>query len=404
MPTPGRVLFVTEKFPHPVDDGGQIRSWNVLARLAREMPVSLLALDAPSPADEAAVRDLGVEVACFGPRLARWTIPAFAVQALFTRAPYPMGKNFSRRLLEGVRSRIRAGGIAAVHWNHLDAAQYDEHLGPERAQVKTVFDTHNLLTRMYERFAREGANPLRRGYATVQWWKMARFEPEILRAVDRALVCSDTERELAHTWGVNGAMVVPNGVDRERFAEVRRRPRAAGEPPTVVFTGALSYAPNAEAVRWLLGEIAAGVRKVHPRVRNVIVGKGASPALTMFARPGEVEFTGWVDDVRPWLAQADVSVVPIRVGGGTRIKILEAMAAGVPVVSTTVGAEGIAARDGESIVLADDAAGFARAVAGLLTEPGRASSIAEHGRRLVRDRYGWDAVLEPLVEFYRQLG
>jgi len=401
MAAAGRILFVTEKFPHPVDDGGQIRTYRVLVRLARELPVPLLSLDAPSRADVEAVETLKVEVACLGPRRARWQSPWFAAQALFTRAPYPMRKNFSPRLLAEIRRRIAAGGVAAVHFNHLDAAQYVEHLGPERGKVRTVFDTHNLLTRMYERFARDGANPLRRGYATIQWWRMARFEPQVLRAVDRVLVCSDTERELAHTWGVNHAMVVPNGVDLERLAGLVRRPRADGEPPTLVFVGGLSYAPNAEAVRWLLDEIAPEIAKLLPRVRIVLVGKGASPALLARARPPEVEFSGWVEDVRPFLAQADVCVVPIRVGGGTRIKILEAMAAGVPVVSTRVGAEGIAARDSESIVLADDPAAFARAVAELCRDPGRAASIADRAGRLVRERYGWEGVLAPLVGFYR---
>src|SRR6185436_9718271 len=113
--------------------------------------------------------------------------------------------------------------------------------------------------------------------------------------------------------------------------------------------------------------------------------------------PGEIEVTGRVDDVRPYLREADVCAVPIRVGGGTRIKILEAMAAGVPVVSTRIGAEGIAARDGESIVLADDAASFARALVEVARDPRRASSIAGRARALVRERYGWDAVLAPLV-------
>lgn len=401
MAAAGRILFVTEKFPHPVDDGGQIRTYQVLACLARELPVTLLSLDAPSRADVEAVEALKVEVACLGPRRARWQSPWFAAQALFTRAPYPMRKNFSHRLLAEIRRRIAAGGVAAVHFNHLDAAQYVEHLGPEREKVRTVFDTHNLLTRMYERFARDGSNPARRAYATIQWWRMARFEPQILRAVDQVLVCSDTERELAHTWGVNRAMVVPNGVDLDRFAGLVRRPRADGEPPTLVFVGGLSYAPNAEAVRWLLDEIAPEIAKLLPRVRIVLVGKGASPALLARARPPEVEFSGWVEDVRPFLAQADVCVVPIRVGGGTRIKILEAMAAGVPVVSTRVGAEGIAARDSESIVLADDPAAFARAVAELCRHPGRASSIADRAGCLVRERYGWEGVLAPLVDFYR---
>jgi glycosyltransferase involved in cell wall biosynthesis len=404
MAEPGRILFVTEKFPHPIDDGGQIRTYHVLRCLSARLPVTLVSLDAPSAADEEAIRALSVEVVCCGPRRRPWTAPFFAAQALFTRAPYPMRKNFSRALLGEIRKRIAGGGIGTVHFNHLDAAQYVEHLGPERTQVRAVFDTHNLLTRMYERFARTASNPLRKSYATVQWWKMARFEPALLRAVDRVLVCSDLERELVHTWGVDGAMIVPNGVDLTRFARIERRPRATSEPPVIVFTGALSYLPNAEGVRWFVESVVPELRKVLPRFRLVVVGKGAPRSLIAHAKPGEIEFTGWVADVRPWLAQADVCVVPLRIGGGTRIKILEAMAAGVPVVSTRVGAEGIAAREGESILLADEPRAMAQAVAQLCSSAEKARALSERGRALVVAHYGWDTVTASLVDFHAGAG
>jgi len=395
------MLFVTEKFPHPKDDGGQIRSFHVLAALASALPVTLLSHAAPSAADEEAIRSLGVEVETCGGKRPAWTIPWFAAQALFTREPYPMRKNFSRAILAAIRARIAAGGVRAVHLNHLDAAQYVEHLGDDRAKVPTVFDTHNLLARMYERFAATARNPLRRGYTTIQWWRMARFEPSILRAVDRVLVCSDLERDLVRVAGARNAMVVPNGVDVGAHA---RAPRTPSDRPTILFTGGLAYAPNAEGVRWFVLEVLPELRKILPRFRFVVVGKGAPTSLTALAVPGEIEFAGWVDDVRTQLSRADVSVAPLRVGGGTRIKILESMAAGVPVVATRVGAEGIEAKDGTSIVLADEPAAMARAIADLANDASRSSRIAESARDLVAARYDWPRVLEPLVEEYRSIG
>ncbi len=387
MASTGRILFVTEKFPHPVDDGGQIRTFHVLAGLA--------------------IRDLGVEVVACGPRRNRLAAPWFAAEALFTRAPYPMRKNFSGRMLAEIRRRLRDGGVRAVHWNHLDAAQYLEHLGPDlgsdRRSVPTVFDTHNLLARIYERFAQTAVNPLRKGYAALQWWRMSRFEPAILRAATRVLVCSDLERQLVHTWGVDGAMVVPNGVDIARYAAISRRTRGEGERPAILFTGGLAYPPNAEGVRWFVEKVVPELRRRLPRFRFVVVGKGAPRALLDLGKPGEIEFTGWVDDVRPVLQRADVCVVPLHVGGGTRIKILEAMAAGVPVVSTRVGAEGIAARDGESIALADFPEDMARAIADLVGSPSTADSMAARARELVASRHDWSAVTRPLIDLYREL-
>jgi polysaccharide biosynthesis protein PslH len=372
MAPAARILFVTEKFPHPKDDGGQIRTFHVLEALASAFPVTLLAHAAGSAADEEAIRSLGVEVVACGTKRPAWTVPWFVGSALFTRDPYPMRKNFSREMLGAIRVRIGSGDVRAVHLNHLDAAQYVEHLGADRPRVRTVFDTHNLLARMYERFASTAGNPLRRGYATIQWWRMARFEPAILRAVDRVLVCSDLERDLARTAGAKTPMVVPNGVDVRDFDRRARKARSPSEPPTILFTGGLAYPPNAEGVRWFVTAVLPELRKILPRFRFLVVGKGASPSLLALAVPGEVEFAGWVEDVRPRLLEADVSVAPLRVGGGTRIKILEAMAAGVPVVATRVGAEGIEAVDGTSIVLADEPAAMAQAIAALAGDPSRA--------------------------------
>lgn len=404
MASAGRILFVTEKFPHPVDDGGQIRSFHVLSALAAELPVTLISHDAPSPPDAEAVRALGVEVVGCGRKCGRWATPWFLAEALFTHAPHPMRRNFSRAMLAEVRRRLRVGGALAVHWNHLDAAQYVERLGKDRGAVHTVLDTHNLLTRLYERLARTAANPLRKAYLTLQWSRMSRFEPAVLRAVDRVIVCSDVERELVHTWGVDGAMVVPNGVDVASRSGVPPRVRTPEQPLAILFTGGLAYPPNAEGVRWFIEEVLPELRKLVPRFRFTVVGKGAPRSLLALGRPGEIEFTGWVDDVRPWLARSDVCVVPIHVGGGTRIKILEAMAAGVPVVSTRVGAEGIAARDGESIVLADSPAQMARAVADLAAMPARADAIAARALALAAGRYDWSAVTRPLVDYYLGLG
>jgi glycosyltransferase involved in cell wall biosynthesis len=400
MAPAGRILFVTEKFPHPKDDGGQIRSHAVLAALAAAFPVTLLSHAAPSAADEEAIRALGVEVETCGAKRPSLAVPWFAAQALFTREPYPMRKNFSRAILGAIRSRIARGEVRALHLNHLDAAQYVEHLGADRGRVRAVFDTHNLLARMYERFAATSTNPLRRAYATVQWWRMARYEPAILRAVDRVLVCSDLERDLVRTAGARDAMVVPNGVDALDHVP---RARRSSDRTTILFTGGLAYAPNAEGLRWFVLEVLPELRKLLPRFRLVVVGKGAGPALRSLAVPGEIEFAGWVEDVREKLAEADLSIAPLRVGGGTRIKILESMAAGVPVVATRIGAEGIEAVDGESILLADDPASTARAIAELARDPSRSKRIADRARSLVAERYDWGRVLEPLVEEYRSI-
>ncbi len=399
-----RLLFVTEKFPYPLDDGGQLRTFHVLKELARELSVTLIGLEPPSKQDVEPVRELGVDVRLFPNPRRRWKAPLYAALALVTREPYPLRKNFSRAMLDEVRAQIETGGVRYAHFNHIDAVQYVDHLGALAGRVKKVFDTHNVLALTYERLVDTASNPVRRAYCWVQWSKMHRYEPEIMRKVDRVLACSDIERAHLRTHGVDHVMVVPNGVDTERFAPraTDRRENAGKDGACrLVFTGGMDYFPNEDGIRWFITSVVPELEKVLPSFQLTVVGKNPPPKLAALARPGRIEFTGRVDDVRPYTASADVFVVPLRVGGGTRLKILEAQSMAVPVVSTRVGAEGIAVSDGRDILLADDPPAMANAIASLARSPERRRAIADAGRALVLSRYDWKSVTAGLVEYYR---
>lgn len=398
------LVFVTEKFPWPVDDGGQARTYHVLRRLAASVPTVLVG-NAPPAGIEAAsiagIEELGVEVEVVGARAARWSAPAHAALATFTRAPHPIGKNRSRRMLDALRRRVDQGATH-VHFNHLDAAQYVERLGALRRRVRCVFDTHNVLTTMYQRFHETAGNPLSRAYLELQWMKMNRFERAVMKQMDLVCVCSDVERDLLRTWGVENTLVVPNGVDVDAFTPIDLAAARRRDPPLVVFTGAMGYAPNSDAARWFLDAILPELAKLLPRVLFRIVGKDPPQDLLARSKPGEVELTGRVDDVRPFMSDACVFVCPLRIGGGTRLKILDAMAQGLPVVSTTVGAEGLAVTNRHDVELADDPASFARAIAELVRDERRAFELARNGRALVEHRYGWDGVVRPLIEWMKE--
>ncbi|MBL8857407.1 MAG: glycosyltransferase [Planctomycetes bacterium] len=393
---------MSEKFPWPVDDGGQARTYHVLKELARARATALVAHSPGDPSGISRIQALGVDVACRGARSSSWTAPLYAALSTFTRAPYPMRKNRSRALLTEIRRRIESGGVGVLHLNHLDSAQYVEDLGALRERVLCVFDTHNLLTTMYERFHATAKGALKRGFLSLQWMKMGRYEREIMRQMDLVLVCSEVERKLLHTWGLERVLVVPNGVDLDHYTPIEWRRKAEREPPLVVFTGAMGYAPNADAVSWFLDAVLPLVRAEVGHVLLRVVGKDPPPSLSARAQRGAIEFTGYVDDVRPHMNEARVFVCPLRIGGGTRLKILDAMSQEIPVVSTTVGAEGLAVTADENIVLADDPHAFAAAVVALLRDEARARRIAAAGLELVRARYGWTAVTRPLIDALAQ--
>ncbi|MFN0242469.1 MAG: glycosyltransferase [Planctomycetota bacterium] len=407
---PRRLLFVSEKFPYPVDDGGQIRTYHLLKSLAAEFPVTLIGLAPPSPSDVAPIRELGVDVRVVGTRASsKVAQPWYLAQALFTRAPYPLRKNFSRAILAEIRRELATGTVGFLHMNQIDAVQYVPLVEAKERGVRTVFDTLNVLTTMYQRLAESTRDPLRKAYCVLQWQKMFRFEQERMRGVDRVLVCSDVEASLLRTWGLSNVMLVPNGVDTAQFAPratppARTDPRAPGDRPfRLVFTGGMDYLPNQDGIRWFVTDVLPRIEARLPHVELCVVGKNPPAALTALARPGRVVFTGRVDDVRPYTAGADLFVVPLRIGGGTRLKILEALSMRVPVASTTVGAEGLAVRAGHDLLIADTPEAFADAALEIARSPARGEELADHGRELVLARYDWKSVTASLVEFYRTL-
>ncbi len=396
-----RVLFVTEKHPWPLDDGGQIRTFQVLRSLARACEVTLLST---APAQAAALeplRELGLELVCVPPHRRPWKTPLALGRSLFTRAPHPLPKNFSRAMLARIRERLAAGSVDALHLNHLDAAQYLEHLGELRPRARAVIDTHNLLSPLYARLVETARDPATRSYCWLQWTRMCRYEPWLLRQAERVLVCSEAERAQLQVWGVENALIVPNGVDTAAFTPEGPRAREPGGGLELVFTGGMDYLPNSDGVGWFLREIFPRIQAAQPHARITVVGKNPPPALRALARAGAVEFTGRVEDVRPFARAARVFVVPLRIGGGTRLKILEALAMQLPLVSTRVGAEGLDLVDGEHLLLADTPEDFATAVLALGHERERAERLARAGRARVLERYDWSAVTAPLASWYR---
>lgn len=386
-------LFITEKLPWPLDDGGQIRTWHMLQALQRRGPVRVLALEPSAPQSAQALRERGVELHLVPARRSALWKAWSVLRAVFTRRPHPLPKNHSSALLKALRHAIETQGVQALHFNHLDAAQYLEDLGALRSRVHCTVDTHNLLTALYARLAQQARNPLARTYIQLQWQKMAAYEPRLLRQADAVWVCSAAEQAQLRVWGVDRARLVPNGVDTQACAP---QARPADQQRRLVFCGGMDYLPNEDGMRWFLAEVWPLVLQQAPDLELLVVGKNPSADLRAGAGSTRVRFTGRVEDVRPFVASGDLSIVPLRMGGGTRLKILESLAMERAVVSTRVGAEGLDLRDGHEILLADTAQDFAAAVLSVLADPARAQALAQAGRALVLARYDWASLTSEL--------
>jgi glycosyltransferase involved in cell wall biosynthesis len=262
-------------------------------------------------------------------------------------------------------------------------------------------DSHNIDYHIVRQYARAGGSLLRRGYAAANWRKLRREELTAYLNANGVYLCSaaDERRLLEEIPGARTA-VIPNAADVEYY-----QPRPTDPPPdgrTVVFFGLLSYIPNVDGVIHFVNDIWPRIAESHPEARCKIIGGGPPPSLLELAGL-KVELTGFVDDLRPHLAAASVVVVPLRMGGGTRLKIVEAMAMGKAIVSTTLGAEGIDATTGRDLLIEDGSEAFANAVNSLLSDPERAARIGRSARQLAVERYSWSEAAVGLERFYMRI-
>ena len=265
-----------------------------------------------------------------------------------------------------------------------------------------VVDSHNIDYDLARQYTRPGDGLFRRLYAEANWRKMRREELGTYRDADGVYLCSvaDQQRLQDDIPTITRTTVIPNAADVDFYKPRPEYPQPDGR--TIVFFGLMSYMPNIDGATWFIQEIWPRIADANPAARCKIIGGSPSPQLLALAGP-RIEFTGLVPDLRPHLAEAAAIIVPLRLGGGTRLKIVEAMAMGKAMVSTTLGAEGIDAVSGRDILIEDQPEAFANAVIRLLAEPELAARLGNSARQLSEARYAWSAAAKALESFYRQI-
>ncbi len=388
------LLSVLSRPPHVSRDGLAIRNFHLLAALAEVFRVRALCLSDPerSYAGEWPA-GLEVELVAQTPRTAR-RIAAAAGSLL-------AGGAYSERLYRSAdlaRSVARLAAAEKPKW----VVAHAYHVAPSAlaSGAPAWIDFHNLDSEIWDRTADTESRRLVRSFARLQARRVARLERDLADGAAGISCVSSRDAQALRLLGVrHEPLVVPNGVDLERHA--RRQGPAAGE--TVLFVGDLSWPPNADGVRWFLREVWPRVRRLRPSARAEILGRSAPSDLARFAGK-DVALLGEGGDARVQWAQASVAVVPLRAGGGTRLKILEAAASGVPVVSTSIGAEGLDF-SAEEIRLCDEAGPFAEAVAALLGDAAVAARQADAARLRAEASYGWGPIARAFaLELARRSG
>lgn len=374
-----RTLMLTKFLPLPDDSGGRQRSLAIARRLAERGEVVLCAYNDGS-ADHDGLADLGIDV-----RGVPWHVtPAKVARGVVATGSVSAARFWSPALVDVVR---RAAGESPVDLLQVEYQQ----LVPAAAQVPArcrVLDLHNVESSLVASYAQARRGPAAAFYHA-ESAALRRMERRTLGAFDHVVVVSGKEKERLPP-GLRSVLVCPNG--REPAGLL---PEAA--TPTVAFVATMGWAPNADAALWLGREIWPRVLEQVPGARLLLVGKEPTPDVRALAGSG-VDVTGTVADVAPYLERARVVVAPLRAGGGTRLKIMEALDAGRPVVATSVGCDGLEDLIGRGVEVADTAEGMADAVARLLGDPGGAARLGRRGHDAVAAEHTWDMALAPLLD------
>jgi glycosyltransferase involved in cell wall biosynthesis len=260
-----------------------------------------------------------------------------------------------------------------------------------------VLFQHNVEAIIWKRHYETQTNAAKRGFLKREWQKMTKFEERMCRQFDCVIAVSAEDRDLMRTeYGVTCVDSVPTGVDTEYF-----KPRGETESGTydLVFTGSMDWLPNEDGIRYFVESVLPLIKQTIPGVRLTVVGRNPSKSLVELSqRDPSIIVTGRVDDVRGYIEKAAAYIVPLRIGGGTRLKIYEAMAMEKPVISTSIGAEGLPVNNGSDVILADTAETFAAGVVELLTDPQLARDIGLRAAKKVREQFGWKQVARNFAE------
>lgn len=382
----GRALVIANRLPYPIDDGWKRRTHHVLTALSRRYRVTLVSLHGREPRDVSAAVAQPAAVDVQTVRRPRLAGPVSLGLGLVTRRPFHVWRVHSaamRRII--ARAEVAEPfDVAIATLVHL--APY---LDPLDRRTLRVVDTHNIDSLVLRRYAPQMSAP-RAWYARMSAGKLARHESRAFRDADLVWVCSEEERDhLAGLVPAARVVVIPNGVDTALFSPVVDPPMRG----RLVFFGRLDYFPNADAVVFFAREILPLIRQHVPHAELVVAGPGAGSELRgMAERTTGLRLVGPLADLRPLIASAEAVVVPLRSGGGTRLKILEALAMAKAVVSTSLGAEGLALRSGREAFIADLPEAFARAVVEVLRDADARDRVGSAGRDRVRESYDWSGI------------
>ena len=387
------ILFLSRWFPYPPDNGSKVRIYNLLRILARNHQVTLLSFnDQPEkPAEVDGLKNVCAEIVIvpwkdYQPTSIR------AVFGLLSSTPRALIDTFSPEMAAKIRQLTIENQFALIIASQIEMASYRPYWGTHTA----IFEEVEVGVPLGRR--KNSKTFLSRLRNDLTWQKHKYYLAQLLKNFPLCTVVSDEENKLLQETGIReqGMVVVPNWINLEDYTDFL----TPQKQNTIIFTGSFRYKPNYEAMVWFIGKVFPAILEHFPDIQLIITGDHLNLPLPA---QKNVLLTGYLDDIRPIIASAAVSIVPLRSGGGTRLKILEAMALRTPVVSTPKGAEGICIKDGKDILIADTPLMFAQSVITLLRDTQLRDKLVDNGFNLIREKYSTEAIAFQVNTLLNQL-
>jgi len=407
-----KILFLTQIVPYPPNSGPKVKTWNVL-RFLNQQGYHITLVSFVRPDETQYIPDL--EKICEAVhavpiRRSRLADVGFMIRSYLTRRPFLIERDDLESMQAIIDRLVKESKFQFIHADQLTMVQFALR-GAALARgtkPKVIFDAHNAVWSIVERMqanARWFLKPILR----IEADRVKRYEGDLMKSVDHILAVTDVDRvgleeALKFSNGTPGdrvakVTVVPIAVDTDRLQPIRRKPGSRN----IVTLGTLHYPPNADGIRWFFNEVFPLVRQRVPDVTLTIIGNHPpQDFLDLAARDPMIKVTGYVPELAPYLEESALMVVPVRAGGGMRVRILEAFAYAMPVVTTTVGLEGIQAEPEHEVLLADTPKDFADRVSSLLENMGMQEALSINGRHLAETKYDWQVVLSAMKPVYEQ--
>ena len=399
------ILLLSPDNPFPRESGAAIRNYGIIRGLyGSGHRVTLLTFSegALSPGTNPLFQYCGDVHSCPIPQRSK---SDRIVSLLATRRADMEDRLMSAAFGQKLAAILDSRAFDIIQFSGIELGSYLPVIRQKRCEAKVVYDALNAeaeLQRLIYQLDRKRPSRLHTAlYSAIQARRLERYERNLCESVDAVIAVSEEDRNLLESYGGAPIYVMPSGIFVDDYQSCHGERRAGNQ---LVFTGKMDYRPNVDAVEWFCHSVLPALLQRHPALELLIVGRNPHPRIQALADGKHVKVTGWVESVLPYLQAATLFVLPMRMGSGTRLKILEAMASGCAVVSTSLGASGLRGSIRQAIEIADGAEGFAHSISSLLNDMDRRQALGERAREQARAHYDWSAIMRHLLDAYEDLG